>query len=575
MLYSKYFMPTYKEIPSDAEIISHQLMLRAGMIRKLTSGIYTYLPAGLRSIKKVENIIREEMNRSGAIEILMPAVQPAELWQESGRWDHYGSELLRFKDRHNHDACFGPTHEEVITDLVRREIHSYKQMPINLYQIQTKFRDEIRPRFGLMRGREFIMKDGYSFDTDEQGADRSYDIMNETYSRIFQRCGLRFRAVEADTGAIGGSYSHEFMVLSDTGEDQIMNCTECDYAANLERAEVRLPDSQPENDRDDMNPMEEVDTPDIKTVEELTSFLSITPDELIKTLIFVVDEDVVAVLVRGDHEVNETKLKNFLGAQDVELADEELVAETTGAPMGFAGPVGLKTKMFADHAVKAMKNFVTGGNRKDLHLRNVNMGRDFRVDCFGDLRFFTPQDSCPKCSGKIQFGRGIEVGHIFKLGTKYSKALRAVFLDEQGKERPIIMGCYGIGVGRTVAAAIEQNHDEKGIIFPIPISPFEVTILPLQIHETSVAETAEKIYADLLDHDIDVLLDDRDERAGVKFNDADLLGIPVRVTVGLRGVRNGQIEVKLRADSESIVVPIEHASATIIEKTKDLYDSLK
>jgi prolyl-tRNA synthetase len=568
-------MPTYKEIPSDAEIISHQLMLRAGMIRKLTSGIYTYLPAGLRSIKKVEKIIREEMNRSGAIEVLMPAVQPAELWQESGRWDHYGNELLRFKDRHNHDACFGPTHEEVITDLIRREIHSYKQMPVNLYQIQTKFRDEIRPRFGLMRGREFIMKDGYSFDCDEEGADRSYDIMNETYARIFKRCGLRFRAVEADTGAIGGSYSHEFMVLSDTGEDEIMNCTECDYAANLERAEVRLPGSRPGTDSDAMNSMEEVDTPDIKTVEELTSFLSITPDDLIKTLIFVVDGDVVPVLVRGDHEINEAKLKNFLGAQEVELADEELVAKTTGAPMGFAGPVGLKTKLVADGAVKEMTNFVTGGNRKDLHLKNVNLGRDFRVDRFGDLRFITPQDSCPKCSGKIQFGRGIEVGHIFKLGTKYSKALKAVFLDEQGNEKPIIMGCYGIGVGRTVAAAIEQNHDEKGIIFPIPLSPFEVTILPLQIHETSVTETAEKIYAGLLDHDIDVLLDDRDERAGVKFNDADLLGIPVRVTIGLRGVRNGQVEIKLRAESESAIVPIEDAAATIIQKTKDLYDSLK
>ena len=575
MRYSNYFMPTYKEIPSDAEVISHQLMLRAGMIRKLTSGIYTYLPAGLRSIKKVENIIREEMNRSGAIEILMPAVQPAELWRESGRWDHYGHELLRFRDRHNHDACFGPTHEEVITDLVRREIHSYKQMPVNLYQIQTKFRDEIRPRFGLMRGREFIMKDAYSFDVDEEEADRSYEIMNETYTRIFQRCGLRFRAVEADTGAIGGSYSHEFMVLADTGEDQIMNCMECDYAANLERAEVKLPDSQPESDRNDMNPMEEVDTPDIKTVEDVTSFLSITPDELIKTLIFVVDEDVVAVMVRGDHEINEAKLKNFLGAQNVELADTDLVSETTGAPMGFAGPVGLKIKLVADNAVKEMKNFVTGGNRTDLHLKNVNLGRDFSVDHFGDLRVITPQDSCPKCSGKIQFGRGIEVGHIFKLGTKYSKSLKALFLDEQGKERPIIMGCYGIGVGRTVAAAIEQNHDKNGIIFPIPISPFEVTILPLQIHETSVAETAEKIYADLLDHDIDVLLDDRDERAGVKFNDADLLGIPVRVTVGLRGVRNDQVEVKLRAEPDSIVVPINEASAIIRQKTKDLYDSLK
>jgi len=568
-------MPTYKEIPSDAEIISHQLMLRAGMIRKLTSGIYTYLPAGLRSIKKVEKIIREEMNRSGAIEVLMPAVQPAELWQESGRWDHYGSELLRFKDRHNHAACFGPTHEEVITDLVRREIHSYKQMPVNLYQIQTKFRDEIRPRFGLMRGREFIMKDGYSFDCDEEGADRSYNIMNETYARIFERCGLRFRAVEADTGAIGGSYSHEFMVLSDTGEDQIMNCSECDYAANLERAEVRSPDSEHETDVDDMHPMEEVETPDIRTVEELTSFLSITPDVLIKTLIFVVDGDVVPVLVRGDHEINEAKLKNFLGAQDVELADEGLVEETTGAPMGFAGPVGLKTKLVADNAVRGMKNFVTGGNREDLHLKNVNLGRDFKVDRFGDLRFITLQDSCPKCSGKIQFGRGIEVGHIFKLGTKYSRALKAVFLDEQGNEKPIIMGCYGIGVGRTVAAAIEQNHDEKGIVFPIPISPFEVTILPLQIHETAVTDTAEKIYADLLDRDIDALIDDRDERAGVKFNDADLLGIPVRVTVGLRGVRNDQIELKLRAESESIVVPIEDATASIQKKVKDLYDSLK
>jgi prolyl-tRNA synthetase len=426
-----------------------------------------------------------------------------------------------------------------------------------------------------MRGREFIMKDGYSFDCDEEGVDRSYQIMNETYARIFKRCGLRFRAVEADTGAIGGSYSHEFMVLSDTGEDQIMNCTECDYAANLERAEVRPSDSKPKTDMDNMNPMEEVDTPDIRTVEELTSFLSITPDELIKTLIFVADQDVVAVLVRGDHEINEAKLKNFLGAQEVELADEELVEETTGAPMGFAGPVGLKTKLVADHAVKRMKNFVTGGNRKDLHLKNVNLGRDFRVDHFGDLRFITPQDSCPKCSGKIQFGRGIEVGHIFKLGTKYSNALKAVFLDEQGNEKPIIMGCYGIGVGRTVAAAIEQNHDEKGIVFPIPLSPFEVTILPLQIHKTSVAETAEKIYADLLDHDIDVLIDDRDERAGVKFNDADLLGIPIRVTVGLRGVQNGQVELKLRAESESIVVPIEDATASIQEKVKDLYDSLK
>jgi prolyl-tRNA synthetase len=575
MRYSKYFIPTYKEIPSDAEIISHQLMLRAGMIRKLTSGIYTYLPAGLRSIKKVENIIREEMNRAGAIEILMPAVQPGELWQESGRWDHYGRELLRFKDRHNRDACFGPTHEEVITDLVRREIHSYKQMPINLYQIQTKFRDEIRPRFGLMRGREFIMKDAYSFDVDEEGANRSYEIMHEAYTRIFQRCGLRFRAVEADTGPIGGSYSHEFMVLADTGEDQIINCVNCPYAANLERAEVKTTHVPSDMNSGDMNTLESVDTPDIKTIEELTAFLSISPDQLIKTLIFVADDEVVAALVRGDHELNEVKLKNFLGAQTVELADVSLVEETTGAPMGFAGPIGLKARMVADNAIREMKNFVTGGNRKDVHIRNVNIERDFKVENFGDLRTISPHDTCPRCGGEIRFGRGIEVGHIFKLGTKYSQALKAVFLDEQGKERPIIMGCYGIGVGRTVAAAIEQNHDKDGIIFPIPISPFEVTMLPLQMHETTVIETAERIYAELLDHDIDVLLDDRDERAGVKFKDADLLGIPVRVIVGIKGVKKGQIEIKLRSESESINVPAKDASAIIREKVKALYDSLK
>jgi len=576
MRYSKYFIPTYKEVPSDAEIISHQLMLRAGMIKKLTSGIYTYLPMGLRSIRKVENIIREEMNRADAIELLMPAVQPGELWQESGRWDYYGRELLRFRDRHNRNACLGPTHEEVVTDLVRNEIHSYKQMPINFYQIQTKFRDEIRPRYGLMRGREFIMKDAYSFDADEKGANRSYEIMHEVYTRIFKRSGLRFRAVEADTGAIGGSFSHEFMVLADTGEDRIMNCVKCDYAANLERAEVNAPDGQPERDHSDMSPIEEVDTPDIKTVEEVTTFLSISSEELIKTLIFKVnDDEVVAALVRGDHELNEAKLKSFLGAHSVELAEGDVVEEVTGAPMGFAGPVGLKVKLVADHAIKRMKKSVTGGNKKDLHLKNVNLGRDFEVDDFGDLRMITPGDLCPRCGGEISFGKGIEVGHIFKLGSKYSDALKAVFLDEEGRERSIIMGCYGIGVGRTVAAAIEQNHDKEGIIFPIPISPFEVTILPLQIHDSAVLERAEKIYAQLLDHGIDVLLDDRDDRAGVKFNDADLLGIPVRVTVGLKGLKRGQVEVKLRSESESMAVPMKDAPAVITEKVKELYDSIK
>jgi len=575
MRYSKYFIPTHKEAPSDAEVISHQLMIRAGMIRKLTSGVYTYLPLCLRSIRKVEDIIREEMNRAGAIEILMPAVQPAELWQESGRWEHYGRELLRFKDRHDREACFGPTHEEVITDLIRKEIHSYKQMPINLYQIQTKFRDEIRPRFGIMRGREFIMKDAYSFDVDEEGANLSYEAMYEAYTRIFDRCGLKFRAVEADTGAIGGSYSHEFMVLAETGEDQIINCTGCDYAANLERAEVKPSETLPESDVQELNPIIEVATPGIKTVEEVADFLSVLPSQLIKSLIFVVDGEEIAVLIRGDHELNEAKLKSLLGAQTVELAFERVVEEITGAPVGFAGPVGLNIRIVADHALKGMRDFVTGGNRKDLHLRNVNMKRDFEVDLFGDLRVITSQDSCPRCGRKIEFGRGIEVGHIFKLGTKYSQALKAVFLNHQGKETPIIMGCYGIGVGRTVAAAIEQNHDKDGIIFPIPIAPFEVIILPLQMHDTGVVETAEKIYTELLDIKVDTLLDDRDERAGVKFNDADLLGIPIRVTVGVKGIKGGQVEIKLRSETESFFVPINNAASSINEKVEALNDSSK
>ena len=572
MRFSNYFIPTQKEVPSDAEVISHQLMVRAGMIRKLTSGIYTYLPTGLRSIKKVEKIVREEMDRAGAVEILMPAVQPAELWQESGRWDYYGKELLRFKDRHNRDACMGPTHEEVITDLVRKEIHSYKQMPINFYQIQTKFRDEIRPRFGLMRGREFIMKDAYSFDVDENSANASYQKMFEAYTRIFERCGLKFRAVEADTGSIGGNYSHEFMVLAETGEDQIINCTKCSYAANLERAEVLYEEKTPEADHHgEMGPLEEVETPDMKTVEEVTDFLHITADRLVKTLLLLVDgKEKVAVLIRGDHELNEAKLKTLLGAQTVEMAPESVVREITGAPVGFAGPVGLKIRIVADNALKGMHDFVTGGNRKDLHLKQVEMDRDFQIDLFGDLRTILPRDRCPRCGGNIAFGRGIEVGHIFKLGTKYSLALNAVFLNEEGKEQPIIMGCYGIGVGRIVAAAIEQNNDENGIVFPVPIAPFEVTILPLQMHDAAVAETAEKIYNDLSELGLDVLLDDRDERAGVKFKDADLLGIPVRITVGSRGVKTGTVEVKERAETESALIPIEEVVLHLQEKIKSL-----
>ncbi len=576
MRYSKYFIPTYKETPAEAEVISHKLMLRAGLVRKLTSGIYTYLPAGLKSIKKVENIIREEMNRSGAIELLMPAAQPAELWQESGRWDYYGRELLRFKDRHDHDGCIGPTHEEVMTDLVRREIQSYKQMPINFYQIQTKFRDEIRPRFGLMRCREFIMKDNYSFDVDDSAADKSYRIMHDTYTNIFRRCGLKFRAVEADSGAIGGSFSHEFMVLADTGEDQIINCLKCDYAANLEKAEISAEDSRAsESSGKDMKSLERLETPGIKTIEDLTAFLSIPPEHLLKTLIFNAEGDVVAALVRGDHELNEIKLMRLLDLEQIELADPALVEQVTGAPQGFAGPVDLKVKIFADRAIQSMTNMITGGNEKDLHLGNVNVGRDFEVDQFADLRFVTPDDSCPRCGGGLNFGRGIEVGHIFKLGTKYSKAMGAVYLDEKGNEQPIVMGSYGIGVGRTVAAAIEQNHDQDGIIFPIPIAPFEVAILALQMHEPQVVETAENLHHELSGHGIDVLLDDRDIRAGSKFKDADLLGTPIRVDVGTRNLKEGRIEVKLRTESKAVAVSLKDASAFVQKTVKDLYDSPK
>ena len=573
MRYSKYFAPTHKEIPAEAEIISHQLMLRAGLIRRLTSGIYNYLPIGLKVLRKVENIIREEMDRSGAIEILMPSVQPAELWQESGRWDFYGRELLRFKDRHDRDSCLGPTHEEVITDLVRKEIQSYKQMPVNFYQIQTKFRDEIRPRFGVMRSREFLMKDAYSFDVDEEGANRSYEIMRETYNRIFKRFGLQFRAVEADTGSIGGSFSHEFMVLADTGEDQVINCSKCDYAANLEKAEVSWEGTA--IDDQGLEPLEPVETPDMKSVEQVTDFLGITPDRLIKTLIFSSDKEVIAILLRGDRELNEAKLKSLLKLDQAELAEPALIEEVTGAPVGFAGPSGLKIKIVADNAVRSMKNFVTGGNKKDIHFRNVNLGRDFKVDLFGDLRVIMPDDPCPRCGGSLEFHRGIEVGHIFKLGTKYSQAMKAVFLDEQGKEHPIIMGCYGIGVSRIVAASIEQRHDRDGIIFPIPLAPFEVIILPLQMHESQVVEVADRLYQGLVEKGVDVIIDDRETRAGGKFKDADLLGIPLRVTIGDRGLKKDKVEIKERSDSEIKMVPVEDALTVITNRIRELYDSLK
>lgn len=574
MRFSQTFLPTLKEAPSDAEVISHRLMLRAGMIRKVAAGIYNLLPLGLRVIKKVEDIIREEMDRSGAMEVFMPMVIPAELWQESGRWDAYGKELLRIKDRHQRDFCLGPTHEEVITDMVRREVRSYRQLPVNLYQIQPKFRDEVRPRFGLMRCREFVMKDAYSFHTTEGDAEREYKNMYDTYCRIFERCGLRFRAVEAETGAIGGRFSHEFMVLADTGEDAIASCNRCDYSANVERAETRQGSGFRVQGSEKERPLEKVATPGMKSVEEVSQFLNVSSQRLIKTLIYKSNEGVVAVLVRGDYGLNEAKLKRAMDAEWVHLADEETVVKTTNAPSGFAGPVGLKgmgqeianLQIFADYSVQTIVNGVTGANEVDAHLINVNPGRDFSVDRYADLRNVVEGDGCPRCEGTLVITRGIEVGHIFKLGTKYSEAMRATFLDEKGRERPMIMGCYGIGVGRTVASAIEQNHDEKGIIWPLPIAPFQVYILPINVKDRHLMDTAEKVYMEMSSRGLEVLLDDRDERPGVKFNDADLIGVPVRVTIGSKTIENNKVELKLRKGGEPSLVDI----GDVLERVREM-----
>ena len=560
MRYSQMLLPTLREEPADAEVISHKLMLRAGMIRKVAAGIYTLLPLGVRVIHKVERIIREEMNRAGAQEVVMPCVLPADLWRESGRWDQYGKELLRMKDRHERDYCFGPTHEEVVTDLARREIRSYRQLPLNLYQIQTKFRDEVRPRFGVMRAREFVMKDAYSFDADEAGAEQSYNRMYDAYMRIFERCGLRFRAVEADTGLIGGRFSHEFMVLADTGEDAIVSCDTCAYAANIERAEVNTVTGEVD---EKLKGLERVQTPGKRSVEEVTEFLGVPPQRLVKTIIFQTGQGAIAALVRGDHEINEAKLRRHLDAMELEMAGDELITDVTHAPKGFAGPVGLDLRIVADYAVQGMRNIVTGGNELDTHLINVNLGRDFQVDEFADIRQAQEGDPCPRCSGRLQVSRGIEVGHIFKLGTKYSEALGATYLDLEGTEQLLVMGCYGIGVGRTAAAAIEQNHDEHGIIFPLAIAPFHVLLLPVNNNDAKIMGAAEDLYQDLSAQGLEVLLDDRDERPGVKFNDADVIGIPLRLTVGEKNLKQGKVEIKVRKSGEITLVDLQEASERV------------
>lgn len=564
MLYSRYFIPTMKETPSDAEVVSHQLMLRAGMIRKLASGIYNYLPLGLRSVRKFENIVREEMNKADAIEMLMPTVQPAELWQESGRWAFYGKELLRFKDRKEAEFCLGPTHEEVITDMVRREIKSYRQMPINFYQIQGKFRDEIRPRFGLMRGREFIMKDAYSFDVDSSSADLSYEKMYNAYMRIFERCGLNFRAVEADTGSIGGSSSHEFMVLADSGEDAIVSCDACRYAANVEKAESPLftvgCDSVIES-------LQKISTPEMKSIADVAAFLNVATDKTIKSMVYASDTgELVMALLRGDHEVNELKLKNHLGWDEILMATEEQILACTGSPIGFLGPIGLKKDIpvIADRVVQGMINVVLGANEKDQHYVNASPDRDFAITRFVDIRTVEAGDACPRCqSGKLEMWRGIEVGHVFKLGTKYSKALNATYLDANGKEQIIFMGCYGIGIGRTVAAAIEQNHDENGIIFPIPIAPFHCSVVAVNTKDAGVMAAAEEIYFCLEKLGIEVLFDDRDERPGVKFKDNDLIGIPLRIVVGSKGLAEGKVELKIRSTGEVQSLVLTEVAATV------------
>ena len=527
-------------------MVSHRLMVRAGMIRKTAAGIYTYLPLGLRTIRKIERIVREEMNRAGAQEVLMPIASPAELWRETGRWDYYGKELFRFKDRHEREFCLGPTHEEVITDLIRREVRSYRQLPLNCYQIQTKFRDEIRPRFGLMRGREFIMKDAYSFDRDEEGAKLSYQKMYDAYHRIFQRCGLTFRAVQADTGLIGGTSSHEFMVLADTGEETVVYTDDGSYAANVERAELAPPEDAP---LEPPRPLKKVPTPGARTVEEVTAFLKVPAWQLVKTLLYKTPAEIVAVLVRGDHAANEIKVKKQLGVTELELADPETVAKVTGAPVGFAGPVGMALRIIADHGVKALSNFVVGGNAADTHYVDANWSRDFSIQSFADLRNAQAGDPAPTGGGTLQVAKGIEVGHVFMLGTKYSQAMNAVFLDPQGQERPAVMGCYGIGIGRTAASAIEQNHDAKGIVWPVPIAPFHVQLLPIS-QSAQCAKAAQELYEGLTAAGVEVLWDDRDERAGVKFNDADLIGLPYHLVIGDKSLAQGTVEWKERKTGE-------------------------
>lgn len=566
---SQGFVPTLKEDPADAEVVSHKLLIRAGFIRKLAAGIYSLLPFGLRSGRKMERIARLEMSRAGAIEVLLPAVQPGELWKESGRWDYYGKELLRFKDRHERDYVIGPTHEEVMTEIASREIRSWRDLPLNLYQIQTKFRDEIRPRFGLMRGREFVMKDAYSFDADEDGAGNSYRAMYEAYQRIFERCGLKFATVEADSGAIGGSFSHEFMVLAETGEDGLVFC-ECGFAANQEKAELK--DYAIATPEDPALPLEKVPTPGCRHVPELARFLKVPLGRIIKAMAFETGQGPALVLIPGDREINLIKLKNACGGAEPRLLEPEEAEKLTGVPMGFLGPMtlpaGVNMTIVADLGVQRLGGGVIGAGEEDTHYLHAQVGRDFQVSRWLDLALAGPGDPCPRCGRPLDAKRGIEVGHVFKLGTKYSEAMNATYDRPDGQSAPLVMGCYGIGIGRTVAAAIEQNHDRDGIIWPMPLAPYEVVLLPLQVQAPEVMGPAEKLFQDLMDLGVETVLDDRDERPGLKFKDADLIGYPLRVTISEKSLAGGQVELKMRDTREVTMLPLAEA-AGIIHRLRD------
>jgi len=547
MYFSKLYAPTLRETPAEAEVVSHQLLVRAGFIRKSSSGVYTYLPLAQRVLQKIAAIVREEMNNAGGQEIALPIIQSADLWLESGRWNVYGKELFRLKDRHDRDFCLGPTHEEIITDLVRADVSSYRQLPLLLYQIQNKYRDERRPRFGLMRGREFIMKDLYSFDTDEAGLEISYWKMYEAYAKIFTRCGLEFRPVEADSGAIGGSTTHEFMVMAASGEAEIVYCPDCDYAANVEIA----PAKPGANEQGPALTIELAETPQTTSVEAVAAFLNVPLVKIIKTMFYQIGDEIVAALVRGDRTINEIKLQRLSAADMLELAPPEKVKEITGSEPGYVGPLGLiekGIKVFADAEIKTMVNAVCGANKANCHYINVQPEQDFKVTAYVDLRMIEAGESCPKCPATLLSARGIEVGQVFKLGTKYSQALDAKYVDENGTEKHIVMGCYGIGVSRTMAAAVEQNNDSDGIIWPVSIAPYHVVVIPVAINDPLIRQAADELYAELGACGIEAVIDDRNERAGVKFKDADLIGYPVRLTVGKKILGERLIEVKLRKD---------------------------